>query len=237
MANPLFFKEPVALSAVEHLASTYVAPPSYEFAGKTNSVPLAMSEFEQVAVNYPIVFSSTDQPTCTPIAVLGHKDNENNFVNNKGTWTIGKYIPAYVRRFPFVFAENEENLILCIEADHIGKPGEGQNLFESNSEQTPIIKTALEFCKDYQAAMLQTADFIAFLKTNNLLVDQQVNIDMGNGETFSLGGFSIIDRDLYNKLEDDNDSTISSTYRSAVHSHFVSMSSWQTFSTPLPTED
>jgi len=237
MANPLFFKEPVPLNAVEHLAATYIAPPSYEFAAKTNSVPVAIAEFEQLAVNYPIVFSSTDQPTCTPIAVLGHKDNENNFVNNKGTWTIGKYIPAYVRRYPFVFAENEENLILCIESEYIGEPGEGQNLFESNSEQSQIIKTALDFCKDYQAAMLQTADFIAFLKTNNLLVDQQVNIDMGNGEAFSLGGFSIINRDLYNELEDDKDSTISSAYRSAMHSHFVSMSSWQNFSTPLPTAE
>ena len=38
------------------------------------------------------------------------------FVNEAGKW-LGKYVPAFLRRYPFVFSSNDEgkNFTLCID--------------------------------------------------------------------------------------------------------------------------
>ena len=91
-------------------------PDTYLFAAKTNSVPLASTEFELGCRNYPIVFSS--QVPSLPIAILGFGHEENLFVESDGRWMAGTYIPAYVRKFPFIFSENTEEDVftLCIDS-------------------------------------------------------------------------------------------------------------------------
>ena len=64
--QPLFFTEPVALTSNLHSDASFKPEPNYLFASKTNSIPLAVSEFEQAASSYPIVFTGTDA-----IAVVG----------------------------------------------------------------------------------------------------------------------------------------------------------------------
>lgn len=73
------------------------------FAGETNSVILAGVEFSEAAKEYPIVFTQAGDKV-VPVALLGLRNEENLFVDGKGGWD-GRYIPSFVRRYPFILAE------------------------------------------------------------------------------------------------------------------------------------
>ena len=45
-----------------------------------------------------------------PVAILGLRGAANQFVNSEGAWREGKYIPAYVRRYPFILMESPDKL-------------------------------------------------------------------------------------------------------------------------------
>ena len=90
---------------------------SFPFARKTNSVPINGVEFPFVMRHYPIVFTAGERPN--PVAVLGVRTDKNLFVNEWGGWTDGLYVPAYIRRYPFIFMEDAsgERLILCVDEE------------------------------------------------------------------------------------------------------------------------
>ena len=104
MANLLFYEKPVPLNKNAHSGKKIrQAAHIFAFAGKTNSVVLAGVEFSEAAKEYPIVFAQSDE-TVVPVAMLGLRNEENLYVDEKGDWDAG-YIPAFVRRYPFVLAE------------------------------------------------------------------------------------------------------------------------------------
>ncbi len=43
-----------------------------------------------------------------PAVLLGIRDQENLYVDDNGAWNA-KYIPAFVRRYPFVFSSQDKN--------------------------------------------------------------------------------------------------------------------------------
>ena len=52
-----------------------------------------------------------------PIAVMGLNAGENMFVRDDGLFEAATYIPAYIRRYPFVFAndDNAKQMVLCVD--------------------------------------------------------------------------------------------------------------------------
>src|SRR5258706_16350715 len=75
------------------------------FAQRSNAIPISHTEFQPVAREYPIVFTSGDGgKTFAPVAVLGLTAGENLFVGGDA-WAKGVYVPAYARRYPFCMAK------------------------------------------------------------------------------------------------------------------------------------
>ena len=108
------------------------------FAGETNSVILAGVEFSEAAKEYPIVFTQAGDKV-VPVAMLGLRNEENLFVDDKGGWD-GRYIPSFVRRYPFVLAETGETgqQAVCIDDAYEGfNDDEGEPLF-AGEETTPL---------------------------------------------------------------------------------------------------
>ena len=92
-----------------------------------NSVPLASVEIPHAAREYTIVFAGTDE--VQPIVLLGVGAQENLYVTEDGGWDAA-YIPAFVRRYPFVFSKSAEGdkFTLCIDEswDGCNQEGRGQ---------------------------------------------------------------------------------------------------------------
>lgn len=199
---PMFYKRPMPLEPLRHATAGLKPEFSYRFAANTNAVPLTSTEMALAARTYPIVFSSST-PT-VPFAVVGLRDHENLFVDQEGRWRENCYIPAYVRRYPFIFSEVPESqrLVLCIDEDADNfQASSAQPLFV-DGKPTEALQRALQFNETFQAHYMDTRRFGEWLDQNNMLEDRIANADLGGGQTFTLRGFKLLNSDRARALED-----------------------------------
>lgn len=200
---PLFYQEPTPLDAKAHADLSLKGDFTFKFAAETNAIPVNLIEFPQICHFYPIAFSNDG--SATPVAILGLRNNENLFVSDKGEWNQDTYIPAYIRRYPFIFAENPENdqLTLCadLKSDMIEKSNK-QPFFDKDGAPTQLANNALEFCKSYHSAAQQTQEFSKALAESGILMDRQAEITVADGNKITFSGFSVIDEQKLAALKD-----------------------------------
>lgn len=78
------------------------------------SSPAVIDEFVVASRHLPIVFVPTASKP-TPVFLLGAQPGENRHVDPAGAWT-GGYVPAYVRRYPFIIGDNAgAEPLVCID--------------------------------------------------------------------------------------------------------------------------
>jgi hypothetical protein len=191
----LFYASAVPVSSARH-ADSSVEVKDYSFCREVNSVPLMAVEFPMAAPEYPIVFA-TGEDAVTPVVILGMRGKENLYVSREGTWQA-KYVPAFVRRYPFVFSEQEEGkrFVLCVDEAFAGfnREGRGQRLFTDDKKPSPYVDNVLKFLQEYRAQFLRTQSFCRKLKELDLLEPMRAQVALATGGQFSLTGFSAVDR-------------------------------------------
>lgn len=200
---PLFYKEPLPLDSAKHGKLGLKKDIGFGFTETVNAVPVNLIEMPQVCHAYPIAFSPDNN--ATPVAILGLRDGENLFVDKKGKWTENLYIPAYVRRYPFIFSEmaEGEQLTLCVDmAKGLTDTKSEQRFFDDKGEATDLSKNALEFCKSYHAAAQQTVGFGKALLEAGVLVEREAQINVGDKTRINFSGFKIIDEKKLAELDD-----------------------------------
>ena len=191
---PLFYSNPVPLDAKKHLDTGLKKNFGLHFCSQVNAVPINMIEMPQISHYYPIAFSP--DANATPVALLGVRDTENLFVDASGQWVDDAYIPAYIRRYPFIFSEiaGTDQLTLCVDMnDKVIDPQSDQKFFDAEGKPALLAQNALEFCKSYHAAAQQTLGFSKALAQSGLLVERQAEINIGNGKRLNFSGFRIVD--------------------------------------------
>lgn len=203
---PLFFKKPAALDTTRHAESGLSTKENMAFAKNTNSVFINTVEFIEAAKHYPIVFTDGELPMP---AVLVGLESANYYVTKDNIWKKDTYIPAYVRRYPFVFMEvpDQEKFVLCIDegADHfIEKQGKNKDFqpLVVDGQASQLSMNALEFCRAFQQQYELTREFCAALKEEGLLTPTRSDAKLQNGREIKLAGFNIIDEGKFNQLSD-----------------------------------
>ena len=200
---PLFYKKPTPLDAKLHGDMALQKNFGFGFTEGVNAVPVNLIEMPQVCHFYPIAFSPDGN--ATPVAILGLRDNENLFLKSDNTWLENTYVPAYVRRYPFIFSEmpGGEQLTLCVDMndDIIEKKGE-QPFFDKDSKPTQLSQNALEFCKSYHAAAQQTIEFSKALAESDILVEREAQINIAGNKRINFSGFKIIDEAKFAALDE-----------------------------------
>lgn len=203
VALPLFYKNPMPLDAKAHGSLALKKNFGFGYTRTANAVPVNMIEMIQISHFYPIAFSPDG--FATPVCILGLRDSENLFVRKDGTWEDYTYIPAYIRRYPFIFSEmpGGEQLTLCIDnnPDVVDQKGE-QRFFSDENKPTRLAEDALEFCKSYHAAAQQTIEFSKAIAAANLLVDREAQITVPGNKRINFSGFKVIDEEKFNAIDD-----------------------------------
>ena len=131
-----------------------------------------VSEFRAAAASLPVVFSRSGDAVM-PAVILGVEPQKSALVDGEGKWT-GRYIPAFIRRYPFVFAQDEkgEKFTLCIDEEFAGvdQSGEkGERLFDGDGKPTETMNGALEFTRNFEIENRRTIAFGKLLVEHNLL--------------------------------------------------------------------
>lgn len=204
MANLLFYKKPVPLNKKDHKHKKISAEGrTFAFASGTNSVIIAGVEFSEAAKEYPIVFAQAGEQV-VPVALLGLRNEENLYVDESGKWDA-RYIPAFVRRYPFVLAETGESgqRAVCIDEAYAGFSDDtGEPLFDGE-ETTPVLQQALDFLEEYQKQYIRTEAFVSRLRENDLLMSLNAKVDMVDGQQFGLSGLLAVDERKLLQLSDE----------------------------------
>lgn len=225
MAELLFYRKIVAIDKDKHRHLRIGAIKDHKYAKDTNSVPVAVVEFFEAAREYPIVFGGKAGPTPVPAVLLGLGNNENLFIGDSGLWD-GRYIPAFVRRYPFVLANTgNDQLLVCLDEDHpaVGD-ADGQALFTAEGEPTPFLDNAINFMRDYQAEAQRTRDFMQRLVDLDLLTEVSARAELKGGAAYQLGGFSVVNETRFRALEKDVvDELFRKGWLSLIDAHLLSL--------------
>ncbi|HRC26012.1 MAG TPA: SapC family protein [Alphaproteobacteria bacterium] len=200
---PLFYSNPVPLDKQKHASLSLKRNMGLGFVAGVNAVPVNAIEMPQISLFYPIAFSPDEN--ATPVAILGLRDGENLFVDAKNHWAPDMYIPSYIRRYPFIFSEvpGGDQLTLCVDMTEstVSENGD-QPFFEKDGSAAPLAKSAMEFCKSYHGAALQTSAFSKAIAESGLLVDREARINVGDKARINFSGFRVIDEKKFAELPD-----------------------------------
>jgi hypothetical protein len=179
--NVLFYSKPEPLSRELHgkIGLRRVEKP-FGFAAKTNVVPLTVGEFPMAALSYPIIFAGERYQ---PLAVMGIGQGSNLYVGADGAFEVGAYIPAYIRRYPFVLANDQARgqLVVCIDRSS-SLLGEDCELpfFDEKGEATAYTNGCIEFCNNFETEGRRTEAFVNLLKELDLFEVKRATMTPAN---------------------------------------------------------
>lgn len=229
----LFYKRPEPLS-LEHHRNLGVKqiPAPFAFLRSAHAVPVTVSEFGLVATCFPIIFVG---PEKTPVAVMGVRQNENEYVDATGNPDPDVYIPAFARRYPFVFASDPQSdrLLLCIDRDAEMISDKPEVPLFENDQPSKFTQDAVEFCKEFERQRRATVEFVEMLDKAGLFEPKSVSFTprdaAGNaGEAQKIADYFAISEEGLNSLATGPFEDIRATGAlAAVYAHMVSLMNWQ----------
>ncbi len=204
--NVLFYKNPEPLSPEAHGAMGISATPHpHSFVAETNVVPLTVAEFPAASLSYPIVFIGDN---FMPVAAMGLSAGQNVFVSSDGNFRSDAYLPAFARRYPFVFAndDRQERMILCVDtlAPMVRTSNPDVPFFE-NGKATPYVENAMQFCSDFEQERRRTESFVGLLRELDLLSPRETlyrpqNPDGSTGEPQKIAEYFAVDEKKLGEL-------------------------------------
>ena len=203
---PLFYKNLTPLSSQAHEKFTSRTTDKAPFFANTHAVPLTVDEFIMAQRFYPIVFSVGENPV--PLGLFGLNEGVNVFIDAEGAPRSEFYVPAYVRRYPWMLARlnpSSDELSLCFdpECDLVGENEDGNKLFE-DGKPSEATRSILSFCEDFERSAQRTTGFIKELQEMDLLMDGEVAIQVPNQQQpYIYRGFQMVSEEKLRELRGD----------------------------------
>jgi len=226
-AMPMFYKNPVPIEPARHATAGLRERADFRFAADTNAIPLTAGEIVHAARTYPIVFSAAAPNV--PFAVVGLRDHENLFVDAAGNWREDSYIPAYVRRYPFIFSEvpGSDRLVLCIDEAAEQYEASSSRPFFSEGKPVDALQRAFKFNETFQAHYAETRRLGEWLDQHTMLEDRMARADLGGGQSFTLRGFRLLNPE---RLRTIDDALVLELHKKSwlplLHFHLQSLNNW-----------
>lgn len=225
---PLFYKDLLPLNSRDHGDWKVSSFADAGFLANTHAIPLTVDEFVDAQRDYPIVFTAGDNPL--PIALMGLNEGVNTFMDDNGKLEAGVYVPAYIRRYPFILAKlskDSEDMSLCFDpqAGVVGKTKEGQALFDG-ANPTEYTNGVLEFCKRFEESGQRTRSFLEELKKLDILMDGEIAITRNDmpDKPFVYRGFQMVDEKKLRELPAETAETLNKNgMMMLIHAHLFSM--------------
>ncbi|HEV2748286.1 MAG TPA: SapC family protein [Allosphingosinicella sp.] len=203
---PLFYNRLEPLSSNTHADFKARPSDSAKFVTKAHAVPITVDEFVACQRFYPIVFSAGENPV--PLVLMGLNEGVNVFLDDDGKLIGESYVPAYIRRYPFMLARlrpDAQELSLCFDPTSglVGAYDEGNALFE-DGKPTEATKGILKFCEEFEMAAQRTTGFVKDLQEADLLMEGEVTLQpTGAEKPFLYRGFQMVSDEKLRELRGD----------------------------------
>ena len=224
---PVFYNDLIPLSSVDHADFRSRSVDAAPFLASQHAVPLTVDEFVAAQRFVPIIFSAGDESV--PLALMGLNEGVNTFLDDEGKLRGPAYVPAYVRRYPWMLAKlrpDSDELSLCFDptSEAIGQFEDGQLLFE-DGKPSELTQGVLKFCEDFEHAAARTGQFMRELGEMDLLMDGEVAIQIpGNEQPFVYRGFRMVNEEKLRDMRGDQLRKINqSGMLPLIHAHLFSL--------------
>lgn len=231
--NVLFYQNPEPLSFAKHgkLGVKQIEQP-FAFLRAAHAVPLTVTEFGMAACSFPIIFIGEER---TPIAVMGVRQGENLYVTDDGRTDDEAYVPAFVRRYPFVFANDPQNdqLLLCVDSEAPMVSEEHEVAFFEGEKASKFTEDAIDFCKEFERQRRATVQFVDTLKEYDLFEEKSISFQPrdanGNevGEPQKIADYWAVSEERLNALSQEAFMEMKTMGAlGASYAHFMSLLNW-----------
>jgi hypothetical protein len=202
---PLFYNDLMPLNSRDHGTWHARSVEKASWVASQHAVPLTVDEFSQAQRHFPIVFSAGENPV--PLALMGLNEGINVYFDDEGLPLDDAYVPAYIRRYPFLLARlkpDAEEMSLCFDpsCDVLGEFDDGQALF-TDGEPSDHTKGLLQFCEQFEQAGARTQAFIEEIDKAGLLMEGEVAIQRNDkpDQPYVYRGFKMINQEKLRDLD------------------------------------
>ena len=222
---PVLYRSVTPLNREQHAAMRLAPlPEPLSFARGTHLLPAMVDEFAAAARELPIVFLP-EAEGISPVFMLSLRSGTNGFVTSEGLWTAS-YLPAYVRRYPFVLGDVEgRDPILCFDDQFEGfNETRGDVLFNPDGSPSPALEAAIQFSGGFREAGQRTTQFVKKLRELDLF--KSVTLDVNSAKTgkTTIEGLLVVDEAKLKSLHDVVILDLQKTgYLPAIHAHLLSL--------------
>lgn len=223
---PLFYNSLVPLSSQMHPDHGLKPLGNMAFARNSHAIPVTVDEFLMVQRHYPIVFGVGEG--AAPLALVGLQEGQNLFISAEDQWESGLYVPAFVRRYPFMLARltpDAQELSLCFDdSAGIVVASDGDRLF-TGADPSDLTRNVLQFCEQFEQAVMRTRAFMDEVARLDLLMDGEVSIQReGLAQPAVYRGFRMINEEkLQNLRGDQARKLVQSGMLGLVYAHMFSL--------------
>ena len=196
------YKSVTILNSNEHKDFRFTPEKDFLFAKKMNVIPITFSEIRKLCCDYPIVYLKGESPSLA-IIVGFDKEGNNLAIDENGKWR-GDYIPAFLRRYPFIMVKtsNDQMALGCdIESGCFSSP-DGKRLFDDDGKPTKTLNSIGNFLKGLEDEFIITKNMVAELDRLGILEDRVLSIGEGDSAK-KIGGFKSVEHEKLISLADD----------------------------------
>lgn len=194
-------------------------------------VPAIAAEFGVASGSFPIVFLGDKK---MPVLVMGLRQGSNLFITEDGQFEADHYVPAYVRRYPFVSASNpgDQPSTVCVDVDaeFVVDKDPQQPFFDDKGEPTEYTKQAVDFVSAFERDAQITEAFVQRLVALDLLEKKEIKVanpqDPENPVTVadyfgvSVEKLQALPDDKVLEMHKNNDLSV-------IHAHLASLQRWE----------
>jgi SapC protein len=231
MPEALFYQRPARLNSITHAKLRFSPLSNFEFAAKVSAVPLMAVEFGVACRHYPIIFVESPNGVLSAQAVLSFEPDRNGFLDDKGFWTA-PYVPAFIRRYPFVLADipgkpNDFDVTFD-EASPCFDKKKGEPLFDEHGSPTKFLQEQIEFLRLFHAEYERTQQFLQTLKKDDLLAPYDVDIVRGGDQArFAVRNvLAVNEAKLYGTAADRTLTYFKNGFLALIYAHLISLQSF-----------
>jgi hypothetical protein len=196
--------EYVAISSKRHADMRWHRQTNFTFASEEPVAALVLAEIAQAMMAMPIAFM-LDEQNCVPVAVLGLKPGENNFVSSSGQW-LGDYVPLAYRVYPFRLGRDEQGTnTLCIDeaAARVGHSVTGERFFDESGAPEKALQEIADQLVQIERDRVKTVRACEVLRSLDMFEPWPLTIKDG-GEPRNVSGLYRASETMLYKLSPDS---------------------------------
>ena len=196
------FKTPEPVNPEKHARLKLSGVPNYRYAAAEIVTPFVSGEMWQVAREFITVFPL--QAEALPLAILGTETGVNSYVGTGNPPWWGRYVPAHLRRYPFILAPraadagdaaDQQRFTLCLDAAAPQlNATEGRPLFNDDGQPSELLLEVEQALTGLQQDLALTQALVKQIDAAGLLVEHTLAVQRNGREPVAFNGFRVVDQ-------------------------------------------